>query len=378
MTDGAQCTPCLSGHRNAGPQAGPGAGAAPDHRRFFDPRTYRIVIFDQRGAGRSPPAGAITDNTTQHLIADMEQLRERLGIARWHLFGGSWGSTLALAYAQAHPERVTGLVLRGIFLSRKQEIDWFLYGIRTLFPEAWQRFAGFLPEEERGDLLANYYRRLTDPDPMVHMPAARNWSTYEGSCSTLLPSPETVAAFGEDRMALGLARTEAHYFVNAILLGTQVLAQPGHAEEPARDDPAFLGFAVGWYDANLRDDQAVDFRLEYRHDARLVGPVKPWAGLEATSDGGLWGGAGILLDLYFGRRLVLTGSFAPGAYANGGGKDLGHTVEFRSQIELGYRFDDRSRLSLALSHLSNAGLGDENPGVEVLSLYYHLPLGTLF
>jgi proline iminopeptidase len=193
---------------------GPGAGAAPDHRRFFDPRTYRIIIFDQRGAGRSTPAGAIADNTTPLLIADMEQLRERLGVARWHVFGGSWGSTLALAYAQAHPDRVTGLVLRGIFLSRKQEIDWFLHGIRTLFPEAWAQFSGYLPEHERGDILASYYRRLTDPDPAVHLPAARAWSTYEGSCSTLLPSPETVAAFGEERMALGLARIEAHYFVN--------------------------------------------------------------------------------------------------------------------------------------------------------------------
>ncbi|HEX7969691.1 MAG TPA: prolyl aminopeptidase [Stellaceae bacterium] len=196
---------------------GPGAGATPTHRRFFDPQHYRIVVFDQRGAGRSTPLGALADNATRHLVADMELLRCHLGIERWAVFGGSWGSTLALAYAEAHPSRCLGLVLRGIFLCRRSEVDWFLYGIRTVFPEAWRNFAGFLPEAERGDLLSAYYRRLTDPDPAVHMPAARAWSTYEGACSTLLPSPDTVAAFGEDRMALGLARIEAHYFRNNVI-----------------------------------------------------------------------------------------------------------------------------------------------------------------
>ena len=128
------------------------------------------------------------------------------------MFGGSWGSTLALLYAETHPERVAGLILRGIFLCRQSEIDWFLYGMRMVFPEAWRAFAGFLPEPERADLLAGYYRRLIDPDPRMHMPAARAWSIYEGACSTLLPNPETVAAFGEDRLALGLARIEAHFF----------------------------------------------------------------------------------------------------------------------------------------------------------------------
>ena len=197
---------------------GPGAGASPEHRRFFDPAHYRIVVFDQRGAGRSSPLGELSANTTAHLIADIEALRERLGIERWLVFGGSWGSTLAIAYAEAHPERVTGLVLRGIFLCRKQEIDWFLYGMRWIFPEIWRRFAEAVPEAERDDLLGAYHRRLVDPDPQVHMPAARAWSTYEGACSTLRPSPETVAAFGEDTMALGLARIEAHYFKNGIFL----------------------------------------------------------------------------------------------------------------------------------------------------------------
>ncbi len=204
---------------------GPGAGASPGHRRFFDPEHYRIVIFDQRGAGRSTPLGELADNTTGHLIGDLEVLRAHLGIERWQVFGGSWGSTLALAYTQIHPERVTGLVLRGIFLCRDREIDWFLYGMRAFFPEVWRAFAGFLPEAERGDLLANYHRRLIDPDPAVHQPAARAWSTYEGACSTLMPSPETVASFAEDRVALGLARIEAHYFVNHIFLPENALLE---------------------------------------------------------------------------------------------------------------------------------------------------------
>jgi proline iminopeptidase len=193
---------------------GPGAGASPDHRRFFDPAHYRIIVFEQRGAGRSTPLGELTDNTTQHLIADIESLRDSLGVARWQVFGGSWGSTLALAYAQAHPERVTALVLRGIFLCTAAEIDWFLHGMGRFFPENWARFVEPIPAAERGDLLGAYYRRLSDPDPAVHLPAARAWSLYEGGCSTLTPSEETLTAFGADRMALGIGRIEAHYFVN--------------------------------------------------------------------------------------------------------------------------------------------------------------------
>ena len=197
---------------------GPGAGAIQVHRRFFDPEFYRIIIYDQRGAGRSSPRGELTDNTTQHLVADMETLRETLGIGKWLLFGGSWGSTLALAYGETHPERCLGLILRGIFLGRPQEIEWFLYGLRTVFPEAWRRFVEVLPEGERHDILNAFHRRLLDPDPNIHLPAARAWSSYEGSCSTLLPSPETVAAFSEDSMASSLARIETHYFVNNVFL----------------------------------------------------------------------------------------------------------------------------------------------------------------
>ncbi|MEQ8369554.1 MAG: prolyl aminopeptidase [Alphaproteobacteria bacterium] len=197
---------------------GPGGGTAPVHRRFFDPDHYRIVLFDQRGAGKSAPLGGLHNNTTPHLIADMERLRSHLAIDRWHVFGGSWGSTLAIAYGQAHAARVVSLVLRGIFLCRPSEIHWFLYGMQHIYPEAWRDFAGFIPEAERGDLLTAYSRRLNDADPAVHMPAAKSWSRYEGACSTLLPSPETVANFEGEVMALGLARIEAHYFTHHIFL----------------------------------------------------------------------------------------------------------------------------------------------------------------
>ncbi len=202
---------------------GPGAGSTPTHRRFFNPSRTRAVLYDQRGAGRSTPLGAETDNTTQHLIADLERLRRHLAIERWVVFGGSWGATLALAYAQAHATHVAGLVLRGIFLAERHEIDWFLYGVRRIFPDAWRDFAGFLPEAERDDLLAGYRRRLGDPDPAVHLPAARAWSIYEARCSTLRPNSRTVAAFAADRTALSLARIEAHYFANACFLEPDAL-----------------------------------------------------------------------------------------------------------------------------------------------------------
>jgi proline iminopeptidase len=202
---------------------GPGAGSSAVHRQFFDPAFYRIVVYDQRGAGRSTPLGCLDDNTTPRLIEDMERLRRHLGIDKWMVFGGSWGSTLALAYAEHHPQHCAALVLRGIFLCRPSEIDWFLYGLRAIFPEAWRTFAGYVPEAERDDLLTAYYGRLTHPDPAVHMPAARTWSVYEGSCSTLLPNPSLVADFASDRIALGLARIEAHYFRHEIFLAPNFL-----------------------------------------------------------------------------------------------------------------------------------------------------------
>lgn len=201
---------------------GPGSGASAVHRQFFDPAFYRIVIFDQRGSGRSTPLGELRDNTTPHLVADMETLRQHLGIERWLVFGGSWGSTLALAYAEHHPQRTMALVLRGIFLCRRSEIDWFLYGLRNIFPEPWRRMVAHLPDSaDRNDpasILKAYYALLANPDPSIHLPAARVWSVYEGSCSTLLPSEATVAGFAADRVALGLARIEAHYFMHDIFL----------------------------------------------------------------------------------------------------------------------------------------------------------------
>jgi proline iminopeptidase len=197
---------------------GPGSGTSPLQRRFFDPVRYRIVLFDQRGSGQSTPHGELDGNTTPDLIDDMENLREMLGIERWLVFGGSWGSTLALAYGEAHPERCLGFVLRGIFLCRSSEIDWFLYGIRAFFPEAQRELAEFIPADERDDLLAAYHRRLIDSDPQIHLPAARVWAAFEASCSTLLPNPQLVSAFCSDRTALSLARIEAHYFVNHIFL----------------------------------------------------------------------------------------------------------------------------------------------------------------
>lgn len=198
---------------------GPGAGCTPAYRRFFDPAAYRILLFDQRGAGRSTPGAETQSNTTQHLIRDIETLRRHLSVDRWLVFGGSWGSTLALAYGEAHPERCLGFVLRGVFLGRRAEIDWFLHGMGTFFPEAHRAFLAPIPPEERGDgLLAAYHRRLMDPDPRVHLPAARAWSRYESACSALRPGPADTAAVAGDRAALSLARLEAHYFKNGLFL----------------------------------------------------------------------------------------------------------------------------------------------------------------
>ncbi|HET9450635.1 MAG TPA: prolyl aminopeptidase [Aggregicoccus sp.] len=194
---------------------GPGGGTEPKHRRFFDPQAYRIVLVDQRGCGQSTPHAELEENTTWHLVADLEQLREHLGIQQWQVFGGSWGSTLALAYAQKHPERVTELVLRGIFLLRKQEIDWFYQrGCSAMFPDAWEGYLAPIPEEERGDLLHAYHRRLTGPDPRVRQEAARAWSVWEGSTSCLLPNADLIARTAGDDFSLAFARIECHYFVN--------------------------------------------------------------------------------------------------------------------------------------------------------------------
>jgi len=208
-----------SGNPNGKPalfvHGGPGGGTEPKQRRYFDPEAYRIILFDQRGCGKSTPYACLEENTTWDLVADMEKLREHLGIEQWLVFGGSWGSTLALAYAETHPERVTELVLRGIFLIRKQEIDWFYQrGASALFPDAWEPYLAAIPEEERGDLLHAYHRRLTSDDPAVRLAAARAWSVWEGSTSCLFPDPTLTAKTGTEEFAVAFARIECHYFVN--------------------------------------------------------------------------------------------------------------------------------------------------------------------
>ncbi|MFN7570543.1 MAG: prolyl aminopeptidase [Betaproteobacteria bacterium] len=215
----------VSGNRHGVPvlflHGGPGGGCSSEHRRFFDPAFFRIVLFDQRGAGNSTPHGEVAANTTAHLLRDIERLRHALGVNRWLLFGGSWGSTLALAYAQAQPDRVLGLVLRGIFLGRQSEIDWFLRGIGQVFPEAQRAFVEMLPPAERADPLRGYLRRLFDPNPQVYLPFARAWSEYEGRCSTLLPNADLARHFGDD--AVALARLEAHYFAHRCFLAPNQL-----------------------------------------------------------------------------------------------------------------------------------------------------------
>jgi proline iminopeptidase len=197
---------------------GPGGGTSPTHRRFFDPAHYRIVLFDQRGAGKSTPLGEYQQNTTALLIDDIEKIRAMLGIRQWLVFGGSWGSTLALAYGEAHPEVCLGFVLRGIFLCTKSEVDWFVNGMRNFYPEVHQRFAEAIPEDERHDLLQAYVKRLFCDEPEVYMEAARNWSRYEGSCLFLEPQPQAIADFESDEVSLGIGRLEAHYMLNAAFM----------------------------------------------------------------------------------------------------------------------------------------------------------------
>jgi len=194
---------------------GPGAGSNPAARRFFDPTRYRIVVFDQRGCGQSTPHASLEDNTTPHLVADTEAIREHLGIDQWQVFGGSWGSTLALSYAQMHPQRVTELVLRGIFLLRPAELRWFYqHGASELFPDYWEDYIAPIPESDRGDLIAAHYARLVGADPDAQMASARAWSVWEGVTSNLIVSEAAVGRFQSDDFALAMARIEAHYFVN--------------------------------------------------------------------------------------------------------------------------------------------------------------------
>ena len=208
---------------------GPGSGCSPRQRQQFDPARYDVLLFDQRGCGRSTPYASLENNTTWDLVADIERLREMCGHERWLVFGGSWGSTLSLAYAQSHPERVSELILRGIFLARQQEFDWlYRYGASELYPEEWDRFVGHIPEAERGDLVEAYRKRLTDDDPAVQLAAAKAWSRWEGMTVTLLPDPQMLAEFTEDSHAVPIGRIENHYFINRCWLEEgQLLANAG-------------------------------------------------------------------------------------------------------------------------------------------------------
>ena len=194
---------------------GPGGGIAPAHRRLFDPARYDVLLFDQRGCGRSTPHASLEANTTWHLVADIERLRAMVGVEKWQVFGGSWGSTLALAYAQAHPGRVSELVLRGIYLLTQAELSWYYqFGVSEMFPDKWERFVAPIPQAERADMMGAYRKRLTGADRAAQIEAAKAWSLWEGETITLLPEPATSGKFGEDDFALAFARIENHYFVH--------------------------------------------------------------------------------------------------------------------------------------------------------------------
>lgn len=208
---------------------GPGSGCEAFNRRFFDPEKFRIVLFDQRGAGKSTPHAELRGNTTQNLIKDMETIREHLGIDRWMLFGGSWGSTLSLAYAEAYPERVLGMILRGIFLCREQDLRWFYQeGASRIFPDAWEEYLKPIPEDEQNDIVAAFYKRLTGGDELARMGAAKAWSLWEAHCATLRPNHTILDHFAEPHMATSLARIESHYFINNGFLNPNQLIEEAH------------------------------------------------------------------------------------------------------------------------------------------------------
>ncbi|WP_445395313.1 prolyl aminopeptidase [Zobellella sp. An-6] len=258
---------------------GPGAGTSPEHRRFFDPERYRIILFDQRGAGQSEPHAELADNHTQALIADMEQLREHLGVESWLLFGGSWGSTLALCYAIAHPERVLGLVLRGLFLGREQDLHWLYQpegGAAQLFPDYYRDFLTPLDGDAR-HLLSRYYRLLTSHNELARLNAARAWAVWEGRISTLLPRPDAENHYGEAHSALALARIECHYFVNHCFVEENHIIR---GLERIRHLPAVL--VHGRYDAICKPAAALSLS---EHWPGLVLQIVPGAGHSAFEPG---------------------------------------------------------------------------------------------
>ena len=274
-----------SGNPNGKPvvflHGGPGGGTEPKHRRYFDPAVYRIVLFDQRGCGRSTPFASLEDNTTWDLVSDIEKLRVHLAIEKWQVFGGSWGSTLALAYAETHPARVSELVLRGIFLLRREEIQWFYQqGASWLYPDAFEDYIGHIPPAEQGDLLHAYHKRLTSSDPAVQSAAAKVWSVWEGRTSCLIPNAELIARTAGDEFALAFARIESHYFVNDGWLtnGRELLA-PANIEK-IRKIPGVI--VQGRYDVVCPAKSAWDLhRVWPEADLRIV----PDAGHAASEVG---------------------------------------------------------------------------------------------
>jgi proline iminopeptidase len=258
---------------------GPGAGCDAVHRRFFDPDKYRIILFDQRGCGRSKPHAELRENTTWNLVSDMEVLRTFLHVEAWVVFGGSWGSTLALAYAEAHPKRTRALVLRGIFMLRHKELQWFYQdGASYLYPDYWEDYLAPIPGEERGDLIAAYYRRLTSEDAAVRLEAAKAWSVWEGLTSKLLPSEDMVGHYASDDFALAFARIECHYFMHRGFFerDDQLLANVGRI----RHIPAVI--VQGRYDTVCPMTSAWDLHRAWP-EAELI--VVPDAGHSAFEDG---------------------------------------------------------------------------------------------
>ncbi len=245
---------------------GPGAGCEPYHRQLFNPEKYRIILFDQRGCGRSLPHASLENNTTQHLIADMEMIRKELGIDKWAVAGGSWGSTLALAYAETYPEKVLGLIVRGIFLATQKEIHWFYQeGASLVFPDYWQDFLHPIPENERDDLVKAYHQRLTGDDEIARMGAAKAWSLWEARTATLLPHASILEHFGDPHNAMSIARIEAHYFVNnSFLEDDQLLKNAGRL----KDIPGFI--IHGRYDMICLIQQAYDLEKAWQGSQLFV------------------------------------------------------------------------------------------------------------
>ena len=269
-----------SGNPNGQPavfvHGGPGGGTSPDHRRYFDPAHYRIILFDQRGCGKSTPHASLEENTTWDLVADMEKIREHLGIEKWLVFGGSWGSTLSLAYAETHPERVTHLVLRGIFLVRKWEIDWlYQRGADAIFPDLWEDYLKPIPPSERGDILSAYHRQLTSADRAVQFAAARAWSTWEGSTSKLLVDPEMVDHYSDEDFAIAFARIECHYFINK---GFMVEGQLLRDIENIRHIPSVI--VQGRYDVVCPMRSAWDLHRAFPEAKLIITPTSGHSAFE--------------------------------------------------------------------------------------------------